>query len=205
MPTRFIRLASLCCVAVILRALLVYAAEEDVSQPLANEPPSEAANNLQPDTPSASLTSAELEQAITALKPPFDQQQLSGLFSVLNQIADPQEQARLQRLLDAKVRTMLETLKPVPGTPGSVQPLSEAPEDLRRLQDADKDDLRRRIDTLNFGPTATAEDLRLRDQIVATIAGIQDPILREQFLHQLEERERQGEGETPATSGPSEE
>ncbi len=205
MLTRFIRLASLCCVAVILRALLVYAAEENVAQPLANEPPSEAANNLQPDTPATSVTPAELEQAIAALKAPFDQQQLSGLFSALNQIVDPQEQARLQQLLDAKVRAMLETQNPVPGVPGNVRSLSEAPENLQQLSDADKGDLRLRINALNFGPTATAEDLRIRDQIVATIAGIQDPILREEFLRQLEERERQAEGEAPATSTPSEE
>ncbi len=46
------------------------------------------------------------------------------------------------------------------------------------------------IQSLNLGPSATVEDLRARDNIVAVIAGIQDPDLRYELLEFLSSKER---------------
>jgi len=57
-----------------------------------------------------------------------------------------------------------------------------------------------KIESLNLGPSATIDDLRARDQLVSKIAGIRDPIQRDELLTRLEERERRVEESKAAGS-----
>ncbi len=63
-------------------------------------------------------------------------------------------------------------------------------------------DLQDRIETLNLGPAATVEDLRTRDQIVTDLAGLDDPVVREQLLRQLEQREHEADGHNASPNLP---
>jgi hypothetical protein len=52
-------------------------------------------------------------------------------------------------------------------------------------------DIKEKIDSLILGANATVDDLRKRDELVATIAGIQDPSARYELLEYLETKETQ--------------
>ena len=52
------------------------------------------------------------------------------------------------------------------------------------------EDIVAQIKSINLGPSATVDDLRARDNIVAAISGIQDPNLRYELLEFLSSKER---------------
>ena len=143
------------------------------------------------DSTTPPMSPQEVESAIHELHPPLDQEQLSKLLFEVGRLQDPQEQTRLQGLLDDRTRELLTaqeaTSEPPPpaALPADTQPGLSL--------DLTEEDLRVRIETLMLGPTATADDIRARDELVTAIAGVADPIKRDELLKRLEEREHQAE------------
>ena len=135
------------------------------------------------------LSSAQLEQAIRELRAPIDQDRLSEIFFGLGHLEDPQEQQRLQELLDQQLQPLTEV--PAPEPEATTAPAASLPTSADLTADVSDEELLMRIETLNLGPNATADDLRARDRLVSTIAGIRDPIVRDQLLARLEEKERE--------------
>lgn len=136
------------------------------------------------------MSSAELETVIDGLNQPVDQEQLSKIFFELGRLEDPNEQARLQQLLDARMQELFQTEQNLSVPDAGA--MMTFPSDGVSAEPS-VDELRMRMHTLTLGPAATAEDLRVRDDLVAAIAGLADPITRDELLHELEERERQAE------------
>ena len=140
--------------------------------------------------PPASPT--ELEAAIRALTGTSDEQ-LSTLLAELSELEDAQERQRLQRLLE-------DHLQEVAQAPSGVwQPSPEKQIGDTRTpwplaaQGPASDELSMYIEMLNLGADATVGELRARDQIVAAIAGVRDPLKRDGLLRRLEEREREAQ------------
>lgn len=130
----------------------------------------------------------ELEAAIRTLTEASDEQ-LGKIVFDLTRLEDLSEQQRLQQLLEERLQEFTKTSEVSPDQSENEQgpPEAHAPPWVRR---APHDDLSMRIETLNLGPQATVEDLRARDEIVSAIAGISDPIQRDQLLKRLDEREQ---------------
>lgn len=127
---------------------------------------------------------AEIESKILALPPLPAQEQLSEIFSLLSHLSNVKQQDRLRRLLKARLEAPPENLLPSP--PITFEEAGEEPH--RQIEI-----LRQQIELLNFGPDATVDDLRMRDQLVLGIAGIRDPVLQRQLLAALEEKERESQ------------
>lgn len=129
----------------------------------------------------------ELEAAIRQLNEPMDQEQFSELILALASLEDPNEMERLQRLLDERIARLSKPPTERTATPAGEQGAAsqEAVE-----QAVEVDLLRLEIATLRLGPDATVDDLRKRDEVVVTIAGISDPDVRYELLQLLEDRER---------------
>ena len=141
------------------------------------------------EDPSASppASASEIEAEIAQLHQPIDQERLSKIFLDVGRLADPQDQQRLQQMLVEQVQVLMEGAAPAeaPAAPGA--PVQMPPDHEPGLSD---EELSMRIDALNLGPTATADDLRARDEVVSAIAGVTDPIRREELLKRLDARER---------------
>ncbi len=116
---------------------------------------------------------AEIETAIGRLDGSNYTDLLGPLLQELGQVEDPPEQERLRGLLQERMDTLVPS-EPPPPDPAAIH-----------------EELGARIGRLQLGPDATADDLRARDALVAEIAGLRDPIQREQLLQQLDSRERQ--------------
>lgn len=137
-------------------------------------------------------TVEEIEAMIQALEDPFDSEATSAVLLGLSELDDPVEQERLQRLLDERRSRLLEqqmdaARHDIEGAhDGSIGLLDE------QIQD-DPGMLRFAIDRVTVGPTATVDDLRARDTLVARINQVTDPVLREELLAQLADKEAQAE------------
>ena len=164
--------------------------------------PSAAEDTLQPPswfTASSplmdSVSPGDIETAIQRLDEPIDQEQLNKIFLDLARLEDATERDRLQRMLDERMQGLMKF--PMPSTAQSTadrkpDPNMRAhPKAVTMPNDPSHYELLVRIDTLNLGPDATADDLRARDQLVSQIAGIRDPIMRDELLAKLEEKERE--------------
>ncbi len=153
-------------------------------------------SEMQP-TPSegeeSAMSSQDIEMAIHALAQPIDQERLRQIFSQLGQIADPQEQGRLRELLDHRMQELPMDQERAAESPPAISTEPQANFNDEITPDRIEEDLRMRIETLMVGPTATTDDIRARDELVATIADFPDPIKRDELLKRLEERERQAE------------
>ena len=134
----------------------------------------------------------DIEATIQGLRQPIDNEQLSQILFELGRLEDPQDQQRLQQMLDQRVQVLMATPAPTaqpavayPGTP------SQPPQGLVNSDAVPDEDLLMRIEMLNLGPDASADDLRARDEVVSAIIGIADPIRRDRLLNRLGERERE--------------
>ena len=125
----------------------------------------------------------QVEAGILALKDPSDTEGLSKVMAGLAAIQDPDEQQRLRDLLDNRYQKYL-GIEEMPGP--------SAP------QGTGSPDLATRIEQLRLGPDATVEDFQARDEVVAAINALEDPIARETLLNRLTARERAAE--SPRTS-----
>ena len=134
---------------------------------------------------------SQIEEAIKALAQPIDDGQLGRILNSIARTEDPQEQERLQRLLDERIGTLMS--QPSVASETTTQQSQVFEPNNNQAQQVSDEELTMRIQSLKLGPDATIDDLRSGDEIVTTIAGIKDPIKREQFLQQLEERERAAE------------
>jgi len=130
---------------------------------------------------------AGIEAAIRTLSIPLDSEQLNRITLALVQLEDPQEQERLQRLLDERMNAFF----PTP-TASNAELIEQQPNpsEEERNQSGDAELLKFEIATLRLGPDATAEDLRRRDEVVRSIARTQDPQVRYDLLELLAEQER---------------
>lgn len=142
----------------------------------------------------------EIETAIQRLSEPIDQEQMNKIFFDLARLENAGERSRLQEMLEKRMQGLMEI--PAPSTSQSSIDDAASPKKTHSTStpravavdhDPSQNELLVRIDTLNLGPDATADDLRVRDRLVSKIAGIRDPIMRDELLTKLEERERQAE------------
>ena len=122
-------------------------------------------------TPSAQ----EVTQSIAAWADPTDLSRRDVLFTAVLAHPDPKEQRHLLRAFQQQQRTL---------TPPS-QPAAFSAADLNAL--------RWQVKFLPVGPEATVEDVQERDDVVAQIANVPDPDLRQQLLDRLREREQPAE------------
>lgn len=106
----------------------------------------------------------------------------------LTRLEDPQERERLQRLLEERLQEVGQVSPPT--QEARVAAVEVVLPDVPSYPESDFGQLLMRIEMLSLGPQATVEDLRTRDAIVAVIAGISDPVQREQLLKRLDEREQ---------------
>ena len=140
---------------------------------------------------------AQLEATIHDLKHPIDHEQLTKLFFDLGRVTDPGEQQRLQQLLDERMRELI-TPPPTPlekaaeSSPKEKEPQGEREPAIFGAESPD-DEFQQRLNALNLGSDATADDLRKRDELVSAIIGVRDPARRERYLLQLEQLERNAE------------
>ncbi len=168
--------------------------------------PSAAENTMQPPSwfhaePGPSLidpvSPGEIETAIQKLNDPIDQDQLNKIFLDLARLEDEKERDRLQKMLDERMQELMKF--PMASTAQSAADREPVPNMRAHTQavtvpnDPSHDELLVKIDTLNLRPDATANDLRARDQLVSQIAGIRDPMMREELLTKLEQRERESQ------------
>ena len=185
-----------------LGALVVTSALAGFQATIAAEDPETASpGRISPvDVPSANppATPAELEAAIRGLSEPVDQEEVGKIFFDLGRLENPAEQQRLQQLLDERTRALMRFPPPSEQPANGTSQHSPGPGPA-----VTEEELQMRLEMLNLGPQATADDLRVRDELVSAIAGVADPVRREQLLHRLEEREREAETavSTPVESG----
>ena len=132
-------------------------------------------------TPAAAQepSAGAIEASIQSLREPIDHEQVSEIFVGLARLDDANERDRLQAMFDQRMQALME----LPS-----RSMEQAAVD--GVSFPSHDELAFRIETLALGPQATVEDLRARDQLVAEIAAIVDPVRREELLAKLEERER---------------
>jgi len=160
------------------------------TQAQAQEPPA-APHSTDASSTDPQAIASEISQAIQTLET-ADQGQRYKLLFDLAQLEDPVEQQRLQRLFDERLEELAQT--------GALRheeslPSFQAPEDTHLASDATAatETLSLQIELLTLGPQATIEHLRARDAVVSAIAGVPDPIQREQLLRRLEEREAEAD------------
>lgn len=187
----WIGIVALTITPVVLFSLPKLSVAENAQQQL----PSLEKEGTFPEDPSLStpsLSAEELEAAIHQLKEPVDQELLGKIFSSLGRLENTKEQQRLQQLFDERMQELMKIPEPPlelsqnAGTPTGTS--ARPPK-----QEITDEELRIRIETLTLGPKATAEDLRTRDEVIATIANVRDPVARDKLLGRFEEREREGE------------
>ena len=138
----------------------------------------------------------DIEAAINTLREPIDQEQMNKIFLDLARLEDFKERDRLQEMLDERMQEILRpsALPAAQSTiPESLPQVRSGPKAVAVSEEPSHSELLVRIDTLNLGPDATVDDLRARDQLVSAIAGIRDPVMRDELLTRLEERERQSQ------------
>lgn len=136
--------------------------------------------------PAPPPSTSEIEDAIHALREPFDYGQLNKVSFDLARIEDATERERLQKILDERVRELMK-IPEVPEPAKDVKDLlggAEAANDV-----ALQTELPAQIDMLHLGPQATADELRARDELVLKIAQVRDPVKRDELLERLENRE----------------
>ena len=149
------------------------------------QPQTSAASAPSPEVP---MAPGELETAIRSLTEPVDPNRLDELFSNLSRVEDPQEQERLEQLLDEKLQQLSDASVPTVGAPVADAGNSPSPAG-QPLEDWTVEELRARIQSLDLSPDSTVEDLRARDEVVFTIAGIADPLIRDELLKELDAME----------------
>ena len=130
-------------------------------------------------------SSSDIETAIQDLQEPIDYEQVNAISLHLMRIESAEERARLEALLDQRLRALMHIAEPSDAleAPASEEHVAAGP------QGPTLEELKVRIATLTLGPDATVDDLRARDELVASIAAIRDPIQREELLKELEETE----------------
>jgi hypothetical protein len=127
---------------------------------------------------SESSPAAALEEAIRQLGETDYPSQLGSLVPALQRIEDPAERDRLQQLFEQRLQMLLQRDQ-------AAQAGSSAAGELTVFG------LLPYVEGLTLGPQATVNDLRARDELVAKISQVPDPVAREQLLKRLEERELQ--------------
>lgn len=145
-----------------------------------------------PQTQTTLTAPADIEAAIRALTPPIESERLTQILDGIAGLTDTVEQQQLQELLDARMQQVMEAAPPAGviapspsmigsgALPAAAQPLSD-------------EEMSLRIQSLKLGPEATADDLRARDDLVTAVIAVSDPLKRDRFFQQLEERERQAQ------------
>ncbi len=182
-------------VALAITPVLFSLPELSVAEDAQQQLPSLEKGGAFPEDPSLSkppLSAEALEIAIRQLKEPVDQELLGKIFSSLARVENSSEQQRLQRLFDERMQELMKIPEqPVdrPQSAGIPAGTSAKPP----KQEITDEELRMRIETLTLGPKATVDELRARDELVAAIANVRDPVVRDTLLGRLEEREREGE------------
>ena len=140
---------------------------------------------------------AQLEATIRDLKHPIDHEQLTKLFFDLGRVTDPGEQQRLQQLLDERMRELITPPPMLPEETAAFLPKEGEHQGEREPAtfgaESPDDEFQQRLNALNLGSDATADDLRKRDDLVSAIIGVRDPARRERYLLQLEQLERNAE------------
>lgn len=126
-----------------------------------------------------------LARAESKTEIPLDGQS-TNFFTVINTLS-PEEQARLQLLLDAQGPGGAFS----PATSDTTAACSEKASGFSGIE-ISAEEIRARMTALRLDTNAAVEDLRYRDKIVALIAGLRDPVQRDRLLHELEAREQQG-------------
>jgi hypothetical protein len=132
----------------------------------------------------------EIERAIMELAEPIDAEKISWIQSAIFQ-QEPEEQERLRQALDSRLDEFFKNnieARDIGTTNESIN-ITQTQE-LPSQDVLSYEELRSQINNLNLGPTATVEDLRRRDSIVAAIAHISDPRIRYDLLRYLETKER---------------
>lgn len=129
-------------------------------------------------------TPEEIAAAIQGLVEPIDEAEVERIQASLERLDDAEAHDRLQLRLEERLDGLLRATDAF----GPVETLGAA----GTLETAGAgDELLDRIERLQVGPEATVEDLRARNEVVAAIAGTQDPVRRQELLQRLEEREAQ--------------
>lgn len=138
------------------------------------------------------ISPEKLERVIRELGHPTDHEKVIMLLFQLSQLEDPQEQERLQGLLDARMQALV-GVHAMPSEETAVLggPAQTPIEPRVAVSEVPDEALITRIEMLNLGPKATADDLRAHDQLISEIAGIHNPIIRRELLTSLEEKERE--------------
>ena len=133
-------------------------------------------------------SSAAVEATIRGLSRSATPEDLTRIVGVLARLEDATEQERLQQLLNERITQLFgpAVVEPPADLGETATPVSPA----EPMLGVDPEILRFEIQALRFGPEATADDLRRKDEVVAKIAGIQDPNVRYEALAWLEEQER---------------
>lgn len=132
----------------------------------------------------SALSTAGIEALIQHVQSPLETEKVSDITFAIQELDDEEAQARLEQVLNERLTQLGGA--PLPSrmsTPPALEPESAT------------GDLQTRIEMLNLGPSATVEDLRVRDQVVADIAGLNDPVQREQLLQQLQQHEQDAASE----------
>lgn len=137
----------------------------------------------------------DLQATIQALNDPRDHERGSQVLDAI--MAQPDEGIR-QALMEQFDRQMGALLA---GAPVGAAPMSEAPQPWvlgsgdRGLQSGEETALRLELEELTLGSTASVEDIRRRDALVARITPLADPNLRYELLDRLAQREQEAEGD----------
>lgn len=129
-------------------------------------------------------STASIETLIQQVQSPLETEKVSDITFAIQELDDEEAQARLEQVLNERLTQLGGA--PVPSRTSTIP----APE-----LESSSGDLQTRIEMLNLGPAATVEDLRARDQVVADIAGLNDPLQREQLLQQLQQHEQDAASE----------
>lgn len=150
-----------------------------------------AVPGVQAEEPMASAAPADLDAMIGALDDPFGEQRgmiASAIWALPEGPQREELQARLdQRMEELMTRHLEESTTDV----AAELTAPEVPELLSPLEEPAL--LSFEIDRLHVGPDATAEDLRRRDAVVAAIAAVEDPLLRDELLQQLSRKEQEAQ------------
>lgn len=144
-----------------------------------------------------SKTQDKIQEMIEGLSVGIGSEDLTSIYEAISEVPDASTRQDLRAALHAKLDELFDPTRRssevIAGDESVVTPpLPEGDEPFRKALEmqATRVRLQSQIETLELGPQASTDTIRLRDDLVAEISQLSNPDLRNELLQLLEERER---------------
>lgn len=173
----------------------VAAEDQDTQQP----------NPFQALLQAAPSTAEKTDQAQNPAWPAAtkDSQELGNLFkNMLTQPQDEKAQQEARKRFEERLKALSQQATAATPTPSTAPVTGQPPKPVPQPP-VDAQTLRTEIDALQLGPDAPAENFVKRDTVLGEIIQLEDPVVRDELLDRLADRERQQNGAAAVASPPA--